>query len=195
MTSYAGAPPPQPPAAEGGAPPPQAPGPLSTDRIADLLESTCALIEAEVRGLTEADARWHPAPGEWCVNEVLGHMIESEKRGFFGRITRTLAQDRPFEEPWDQIAVARERKDCERVAASLFMEWMGHRHMSLELVRSLRPDQLDRACVHGKVGELRVRDLLHEWVHHDRNHTRQLLANVQARVWPHMANSQKFAGE
>ena len=26
---------------------------------------------------------------------------------------------------------------------------------------------------------VRVGDLLHEWVHHDRNHLRQILANVQ----------------
>ena len=171
------------------------PGPLRPATVADLLESTCALIAAEVNALSEDDARWHPAPGEWCVNEVLGHLIESEKRGFFGRITRTLEQDRPFEQPWDQLAVARERKDCERMAMSLYMELMGLRHRSIEMVRALRDDQLDRVCVHGKVGELRVRDLLHEWVHHDRNHTKQLLANVQARVWPHLGNAQGFAGE
>jgi hypothetical protein len=39
---------------------------------------------------------------------------------------------------------------------------------------------------HLKVGLLRVSDLLHEWVHHDRNHLRQIPANVQARAWPHM---------
>jgi len=38
-----------------------------------------------------------------------------------------------------------------------------------------------------------VRDLLHEWVHHDRNHTKQLLSVVQARVWPSMGNARKFA--
>jgi DinB family protein len=176
---------------------------LSPARVADLLESTCALVEAEVRALGEDDARWHPAPtGEnagsgrpWCVNEVLGHLIEAEKRGFMGRIERTLREERPHEPGWDQVAVARERKDCERMAMSLFMEWMGIRHRSVEMVRALRADQLDRACVHAKVGELRVRDLLHEWIHHDRNHTKQLLANVQARVWPHMGNAQKFAGE
>jgi hypothetical protein len=63
------------------------------------------------------------------------------------------------------------------------------------MVRGLRPDQLGRICRHGKVGELSVSDLLHEWVHHDRDHTRQLLANVQARVWPHMGNAQQFTGE
>ncbi len=169
--------------------------PLTTDQVASLLESTCALVEAEVRELTDEDARWHPSAGEWCVNEVLGHLIESEKRGFFGRISRTLEQSGQLEEPWDQIAVARERKDCERMASSLFMEWMGIRHRSVEMVKTLSDGQLVRTCRHGKVGELSVRDLLHEWVHHDRNHTRQLLANVQLRVWPHMGNAQKFSGE
>jgi DinB family protein len=168
---------------------------LTPARAADLLESSCALLEAEVRALGDEDARWHPAAGEWCVNEVIGHMIEAEKRGFAGRIERTLKEDRPREAGWDQVAVAKERNDCDRVAMSLFMEWMGLRHGSVKLVRALRSDQLDRACVHAKVGELRVRDLMHEWVHHDRNHTKQILSNVQARVWPHMGNSQKFKGE
>jgi hypothetical protein len=168
---------------------------LSTEQIAALLESTCALLEAEIGALGDDDARWHPASGEWCVNEVLGHLIESERRGFNGRIRLILGRERPTFEPWDQQAVARERKDCERMAQSLWMEFMGARHDSVVLVRSLQPADLERSGVHRKVGELRVTDLLHEWVHHDRNHTKQILANAQARVWPHMANAQKFSDE
>lgn len=168
---------------------------LTPLQVAELLGSTSALLEAEIEALGDDEARWHPAPGEWCVNECLGHIIEAEKRGFYGRIKRTLEQDRPFEQAWDQIAVARERGDCERMAMSLFMEFMGLRHVSVEMVKALRPDQLDRACTHSKVGELKVRGLLQEWVHHDRDHTKQILSNVQARVWPHMGNSQKFRGE
>jgi hypothetical protein len=52
---------------------------------------------------------------------------------------------------------------------------------------------LDRAGLHPTVGLLRVGDLLQEWVHHDRNHVRQALANVQAYVWPAMGNAQKFS--
>jgi hypothetical protein len=33
---------------------------------------------------------------------------------------------------------------------------------------------------------------MHEWVHHDANHDRQILANIQAAVWPHMGNAQLF---
>lgn len=169
--------------------------PLDAGRVAELLESTCALLKAEIDALGEEDATWHPAPGEWCVKEVLGHLIESERRGFNGRIRRILAEEHPTLEPWDQQAVARERHDCDRMAQSLFMEFMGVRHDSVALVRSLRPADLGRSGVHREVGELFVRDLLHEWVHHDRNHTKQLLGNVQARVWPHMANAQRFSGE
>jgi len=189
VTNDAGALPPRTPGA------PQLPEALSPARIADLLESTCALIEAEVRALGDDEARWHPAEGEWCVNEVLGHIIEAEKRGFAGRIRRILDEDRPTFDPWDQQAVAKERHDCDRMALSVFMEWMGIRHSSVEMVRALRPEQLDRAGVHRKVGELRVRDLIQEWVHHDREHTKQLLSIVQARAWPHMGNAQKFADD
>jgi hypothetical protein len=33
----------------------------------------------------------------------------------------------------------------------------------------------------------------YEWVHHDRNHLRQILANVQAFAWPHMGNARRFS--
>lgn len=169
-------------------------GQLAPEQVAALLESSCALIEGELKALGD-DAGWHPGPGEWCAREVVGHLIESERRGFNGRIRHFLRERHPATPAWDQVAVARERRDCERVTDSLWMEFMGVRHDSVMLVRSLTPADLDRSGVHPKVGELRVRDLLHEWVHHDRNHTKQLLAIAQARVWPHMGNAQKFVGE
>jgi len=168
-------------------------GALATSDVAALLESTCALVEAEMRALGDEGCRFHFEAGEWCVNECIGHLIEAEKRGFAGRI-RDLIAGRPVRS-WDQAQVARDRKDCERVSQSLWMEFMGLRHDSIQLVRSLTPADLDRSGMHPKVGALRVRDLLHEWVHHDRNHTRQLLAIQQERVYPHMGNARKFVGE
>ena len=166
---------------------------LTDAEVAALLESTCALIEAEMKALGDEGCRFHFKNGEWCVNECVGHLIEAEKRGFAGRI-RDLIAGKPIQS-WDQEQVARDRKDCDRLSQSLWMEFMGLRHDSVMLVKSLRPADLDESGMHPKVGELRVRDLLQEWVHHDRNHTRQLLAIQQERVFPHMGNSQKFVGE
>ncbi len=166
---------------------------LAPADVAELLESTCALLEAEIKALGDDGCRFHFKPGEWCVNECVGHIIEADRRGFGGRIRDILA-GKPLA-AWDQAQVARDRKDCLRMSQSVWMEFMGPRHDHITMVRALTASDLDRSGVHPKVGVLRVRDLLHEWVHHDRNHTRQLLGIQQERVYPHMGNSQKFVGE
>ncbi len=166
---------------------------LSVAQVAALLESTCALIEGEVTALGDEGSSWHAAPGEWCVNECVGHLIEAERRGFAGRI-RDIIAGRPLH-TWDQEQVARARNDCARMSQSLWMEFMGLRHDSIALVRSLTAADLEKSGEHPEVGTLHVKDLLHEWIHHDRNHTKQLLAVMQSRVYPHLGNAQKFVGE
>ena len=169
--------------------------PLTPSEIAALLEAAMATLSAELGALPERVVAWHPAAGEWCAKEVVGHLVETERRGFAGRIRIILGADRPALQGWDQNEVARARRDCARPIAGLLDELAGLRHDSVTLVSGLREPDLDRGGQHPKVGFLRVRDLLQEWVYHDRNHIRQALANVQAYVWPAMGNSQKFAGE
>ena len=171
----------------------QDPRALAPAEVARLLESTAAAILAELGALSDDVLGWHPAAGEWCAKEVLGHLIESERRGFAGRIRLILAGDEPLLEGWDQGEVARARRDCERPAAALTAEFDALRRDSVALVAGLRAADLARGGQHPKVGHLRVSDLLHEWVHHDRNHFRQILANVQAAVWPHMGNARRFS--
>lgn len=167
---------------------------LSPAEAARLVAGAAAMLDAELAGLSDALCRWHPAPGEWCAKDVVGHLIEAERRGFAGRIRIMLAEPAPALQGWDPDEVARARRDCERDAAELVAEFRALRRDSVALVAGLRPADLDRVGRHPKVGDLRVCDLLHEWVHHDRNHLRQIQANVQAFVWPHMGNAQLFSG-
>jgi hypothetical protein len=166
--------------------------------VAALLQSAGAMIRSEMSALPEPALAFHPAPGEWCVKEVLGHLIESERRGFAGRIEIILAAgDRAGEElaleGWDQEVVARERNDCARAVGALLEEFAKARAAGVAVAVRLTATDLARAGRHPKVGLLKVGDLLHEWVHHDRNHMRQMLANVQAYAWPHMGNAQRFS--
>jgi hypothetical protein len=166
---------------------------LTPEQVAEYLAATSELIDGELEALGD-DSSWHFDPKEWCANQVVGHLVEAEKRGFAGRI-REILDGKEKTSAWDQAAVARERNDCARMGQSLWMEFMGVRSDSINLVRSLKPADLGKGIEHPMAGRLLVRDLLHEWIHHDRNHTRQLLAIAQERVWPHMGNSQKFKGE
>jgi hypothetical protein len=167
--------------------------PLMPVEVAALLPSTVAQLRAELAALPERVLAWHPAPREWCVKEVIGHLIEAERRGFAGRIRVILAADAPELGRWEPADVARARGDCAKPVAPLLEELAALRQDSAALVRGLRAADLDRLGRHPTVGPLRVGDLLQEWVHHDRNHVRQALANVQAYVWPAMGNAQRFS--
>ena len=166
---------------------------LTPREAAGLLRATLATLRAESSALPAAALEWHPAAGEWCAKEVLGHLIEAERRGFAGRIRTILANENPKLEAWDQDAVARARRDCERDWRELLSEFSALREESAGLVAGLGAQDLGRGGHHPKVGALRVGELLHEWVHHDRNHLRQILANFQEYVWPHMGNAQRFS--
>lgn len=168
---------------------------LAPDQIAALLRASLDALRAEVAALPEALLVWHPGPEEWSVKEVIGHLIEAERRGFAGRIRIILASRDPQLEGWDQKVVARERHDDARDAGDLLREFTDLREEGIAIARGLRSEDLARGGHHPKVGYLRVNDLLHEWVHHDRNHLAQIMGNVQAYAWPHMGTAQKFAGE
>jgi DinB family protein len=165
---------------------------VTPDEVADLLESSGHAFAATLDAVTPELASWRPASGEWCVNEVVGHVIEAEKSGFAGRIQVILGADEPALPTSDRDQIIKQRNDCARDPKELKQEFLDLRRESIKLVRSLRPEQMARGGVHPQVGRLTVDELLHEWVHHDGNHLRQALGNVQAYVWPKMGNARRF---
>ena len=166
---------------------------LEPARIAQLLAATASTVEAELKALGDAGAGWRPAPGEWCANEVVGHLVEADLRGFTGRIRTLLAEDDPELLGWDQPSVAAARGDCMKSPDELLAEFLPLRAEGIELVRQLTPQDLDRAGRHNVVGRLTAGEIVTEWVHHDRNHVRQLLAIGQAIAWPQMGNARRFS--
>ena len=169
------------------------PRPLRPAEVARALTASGAAISAGLEGLPEEIAGWHPAPDEWCAKECLGHIVEAERRGFAGRIREILEAPGVSIRDWDQVAVQRQRGDDRRALADLLAEFNSIRAKSVHLVEGLDESDLQKSCEHDFVGTLRVQDLLHEWIHHDLNHHRQMQANLQAYLWPSMGNAQRFS--
>jgi len=81
------------------------------DRRAEIvktLRATPVVLRALVGGVDDARLRRRPAPGEWAVIEVVGHLADTEERAL-ARVRRMLAEDTPYLEPFDQEALAEER--------------------------------------------------------------------------------------
>ena len=169
------------------------PAPLAPHQAAALLGTTPIFLQAEFGAAPGELLRWRPTPEEWCLLEVVGHLIETEERGFAGRIRTILAEEQPRFTTWDPSAVARERQDERRDPTELLAEFTGRRTAGVALVETLNASDLERGGDHPEVGFLTVTDLLHEWIHHDANHLRQMLANIQSYIWPSMGNAQRFS--
>src|SRR5215213_10840583 len=106
------------------------PAPLAPRQGAALLGTMPIFLQAEFATAPEALLRWRPASEEWCLLEVVGHLIETEERGFAGRIRTILSEERPQFLTWDPSAVARERQDEQRDLTELLAEFIGSRTSS-----------------------------------------------------------------
>lgn len=120
------------------------------------------------------------------------HLIQTEQSGFAGRIRLLIASEDPQLEALDQDEEALKRNDCERDAAELLEQFVSLRGESCTMVAGLKTSDLQRGGRHPDVGFMRVDELLHEWVYHDRDHIRQIMANIQAYTWTHMGSTQNF---
>ena len=106
-----------------------------------------------------------------------------------------LERDGVAFQSWDPAEVARARRDCERDPAAMLAELAQLRARERRAGRrAVGQSDLGRGGEHPTVGRLTIGDLLQEWVHHDRNHVKQILTNVQQYVWPHMGNLQEVLG-
>ena len=165
---------------------------LNLTQIATLLRATPQTLNNELGGLGSEAMRWRPGPAEWCINEVVGHMIECDLHGFAGRIQTILNEDNPLLPAWDIAGTVARRRDCERDGLELIAQLETMRQENTRFITDLTPELLARAGSHPNVGVLCVRDLIFEWIHHDRNHVKQILSTVQAYIWPELGNAQRF---
>ena len=123
--------------------------------IRKTLRATPVVLRALVNGVEDAHLRRRPAPGEWAIIEVVGHLADTEERAL-GRVRRMLAEENPELAPFDQEALAEERRyldlDLDHELARL--EQLRRDHLAVLDV--LDGPGWERTGRHGEHGELTV---------------------------------------
>jgi hypothetical protein len=123
--------------------------------IIKTLRATPVVLRALVDGVDDARLRRRPAPGEWAIIEVVGHLADTEERAL-ARVRRMLAEENPELEPFDEEALAEQRHylglDLEGELARL--EELRRQHLA-EL-EALDGSGWARTGRHGEHGELSV---------------------------------------
>ena len=128
------------------------------DRRAEIiktLRATPVVLQALVDGVDDARLRRRPAPGEWAIIEVVGHLADTEERAL-ARVRRMLAEDDPELEPFDQEALAEERHYLELSLEEELARLEDLRRQHLAELEALDGSGWARTGRHGEHGELSV---------------------------------------
>ena len=145
----------------------------------DFLEATPDIIRGLMSDISEADARWKPAPDRFSIAEVLAHLSHSEGHCYRTRVDRFMTEELPvFDSDDAQMHLERYRDADPEDAFDHFEE---QRETNMEYLRSLPAETGERAAMHREAGRITLLQMLHEWAMHDLGHIRQIAELVRAR--------------
>jgi len=140
----------------------------------DQAEKDPQLLAASVAGLSEKVLHFKPAPGKWCIHEILGHMADIEVVYSY-RMRQMIADRNPVIAPVDQDDWARNLGYLETPPAELVAQYGLMRRSNVRLLRRLKVEDLRRGAFHP---ELNRTTTLEEWmermVAHGPNHRGQI---------------------
>ena len=141
------------------------------------------IIQALLKGITQAEAQVRPAPDSWSILEVLGHLIDEERDDFRLRIDLTLNHPGETWPPIHPDAWVTERTYNARPLERSLNEFLAERETSLVFLKTLTQANWDASHL-SPYGERKAGDLLVAWVAHDVLHIRQLVELRWARLQP-----------
>jgi hypothetical protein len=126
-----------------------------------------------VRGLTSAQLRKAPAPGEWSITQILAHLAEAEiVIGW--RLRSMINSSGAAIQAYDQDAWAANQGYSRMNPARSLETFRVLRAFNLALLKSLKPEMLERYGMHSERGKETVAHTMRMVAGHDLNHLGQV---------------------
>jgi uncharacterized damage-inducible protein DinB len=147
---------------------------LPMPEVIAALDSTLSRLEQVAEGLSGGHLRCRPKEGEWCIKEVMAHLVNTETDVFLPRLRRMVAEDRPTFQPfsadaWAQAGDHREGRFTDDLAG-----FARARQQTIAFLKSLPPAATTRIGVSGFFGPVTVAQFATHVVDHDLEHLAQM---------------------
>jgi len=168
---------------------------MNPNLLAGQMRNNAATIRSFTQGVSDAQARWKPAPDSWSILEVINHLCDEEREDFRAHLDCILHHpDAPWP-PIDPRGWVSQRRYNERDLESSLGNFLREREQSLAWLDGLpAPDW--QAAYSAPFGLITAGDMFASWVAHDLLHLRQLVelhwAYTVDSVQPHKV---RYAGE
>ncbi len=99
-------------------------------------------LDSALRALTDSQARFKPAPGEWSTKEVISHLIDTE-RVFAYRFLRVSRKDKTALPGFEQEDFVRESQADEIPLADLLAEFGAVRRSTILMIQHTKESAFD----------------------------------------------------
>ena len=131
-------------------------------------------IAAAVSGVSEKALRYKPAPDKWCILEILAHLADMDILYAY-RLRQMLADEKPVIAPINQDAWAKHLGYMESTPAELIALYGLNRHANLQLLRRVKPGDLERSAYHPELRrQVTVGEIAGMMGGHGANHLEQI---------------------
>ena len=131
-------------------------------------------LAAAVSGVPETILRNKPAPGKWCIQEIVGHLADSELVFAFS-FRQLLADKEPKLALIDQDAWAMHLGYMEASIPELIAQFGLERHHNLRVLRRVQMEDLKKSGSHPELGkQVSLAEMIGYWAGHGPNHLAQI---------------------
>jgi hypothetical protein len=150
-----------------------------TNAILRSLRHSAHDLVREVGKMPAEAPLWQPKEGEWSVHECLTHLRDVERQVFLERIRRTLREDRPRLEFFDEVTYHREHWNEAEPLQSILADFTSARAELVNLLAEA-PDWT-RVGLHATRGPITLEWQAEYALQHTWEHTSQLMRVRLAR--------------
>ena len=144
-------------------------------RLISNLKSLPNELEDLVEGLSDEELRWRPIPNKWSIAEILAHLRDVEREAFQVRLRRTIGEDTPTFELWDQERAAADRDYLAQSGRAALDEFKALRAETVAALESGPVEKWERVGVHPERGPATLEEQVTRQVkNHDLTHMIQI---------------------
>jgi hypothetical protein len=131
------------------------------------------VLAALVDGLSDEHLGLRPAPGKWCIREIVAHLADDELVAAY-RIRLILSAPGTAIQAFDQDVWALTGGYSKRDIIDSLVLYRTLRFANLKLFQSLTAQEWDMFGVHAERGIESLRDIAMHFAGHDINHFQQI---------------------
>ena len=142
--------------------------------IVDQLDSNARVFQALLANVSGELANYKSSNADWCILEIVCHLVDEEKEDFGARIKSTLTDPNQELAPIDPAGWPTARNYPKQNFEEKVAEFLECRQASTAWLRSLNNACWKNAYQHPEYGPLSAQLFLENWLAHDYLHIRQI---------------------